>query len=131
MARRKNPWVTLAMLLGLVGFGTAAHHYINVVRLFDSENVAAPPAAEMDRLRTSVEEALAADECFGAITSFNWRETSKRYRVDVAMSEGCGSSQAKLLAKKVSDLIARASSGRYEAEVSLLILGREVHHYVP
>ena len=37
----------------------------------------------------------------------------------------------KRLAKKVSEVVQRASSGKYEAEVSLLILGREVWHFVP
>jgi len=131
MARRKNPWVTLLMFLGLCGFGYASYYFIYEQKIFDNKTVVAPPVAEMDRLRTAIDDAMSADDCYAGITSFNWREQSKRYRIDVNMTESCGIPQAKALAKKVSEVVERASSGNYEAEVSLLILGREVWHYVP
>jgi len=131
MARRKNPYVTFAMLLGLIGFGWASYHFIYEVKVFAQESKDVPPNEEMDKLRHSVEDALSGDESFVNITSFNWRENGKRYRVDVTMPDGSGVSDAKRLARRVSEIVERASSGKYEAEVSLLILGREVWHYVP
>jgi len=131
MARRNNPWVTFSMFVGLCGFGYAAYHVIYERKIFDNETVVAPPVSELERLRTAVDDALATDDCYAGITSFNWRENGKRYRIDVNMTESCGIAQAKALARRVSEVIQRASSGKYEAEVSLLILGREVWHYVP
>lgn len=131
MARRKNPWVTLLMFLGLCGFGYGSYYFIYEKKVFDNETVIAPPASEMERLRTAVDDALSADECYAGITAFNWREQTKLYRIDVNLSESSTTPQAKALARRVSEVIQRASSGKYEAEVSLLILGREIWHYVP
>jgi hypothetical protein len=131
MARRKNPWVTLAMFTGLCGFGYAAYYGIYEKKLFENQTVVQPPVAEMERLRTAIDDAMGADECYAGITMFTWRETSKRYRIDVNMTESCGVPQAKALARRVSEVIERTSTGKYEAEVALLILGREVWHYVP
>lgn len=131
MARRKNPYVTLAMFLGLTGFGYASYHFIYVERVFAQESHDVPPTEELEKLRHAVNEALGADPCFRGITSFNWRESSKRYRIDVALEDGCATTEAKRLAKRVSEVVERASSGKHAAEVSLLVLGREVWHYVP
>lgn len=131
MARRNNPAVTFAMFLGLVGFGFASYHFIYVKGVFAQESTYVPPTDEMEKIRHAIEETLGSDECFGSISAFNWRESSKRYRVDVAMNEGCGMPEAKRLSKRVSEVAQRASSGKYEAEVSLLVLGREIWHYVP
>ena len=131
MARRNNPVVTFAMFLGLVGFGYASYHFIYVERVFAQESHDVAPAEEMETIRHAVDDALVTDDCFGSISAFNWRDQSKRYRVDIAMNEGCGMADAKRMAKRVSELVQRASSSKYEAEVSLLVLGREVWHYVP
>lgn len=131
MARRNNPWVTFSMFLGLCGFGYTAYYVIVEKKYFDSTTVIAPPVTELERLRTAVDDAMVADESYAGITSFNWRERDKRYRIDVNVAESCTVPQAKALARRVSEVIERASSGKYEAEVALLILGREIWHFVP
>ena len=119
------------MFLGLVGFGYVSYHFLYVERVFAQESNYMPPMEEMEKIRHAVEEALGADECFGTMSSFNWRDQSKRYRMDISMNEGCGMTEAKRLAKRVSEIVQRASSSKFEAEVSLSVLGREVWHYVP
>ncbi len=119
------------MFVGLMAFGYASYHFIYEKRVFAQESSYVPPAEEMETIRLAINESLGADECFSSITAFNWRESSKRYRVDVTMNDGCDRTEAKRLAKRVSELVQRASSSKFEAEVSLLILGREVWHYVP
>jgi hypothetical protein len=131
MARRNNPVVTFAMFLGLVGFGYASYHFIYVKGVFAQESHDMPPMEEMEKIRHAIEDTLGSDECFGSMSAFNWRETSKRYRVDISMNEGCSMAEAKRLSKRVSEIVQRASTNKYEAEVSMLVLGREVWHYVP
>lgn len=131
MARRNNPYVTFAMFLALVGAGYASYHFLYEEKIFAQVSTTLPPNEDMVAVRHAVEQSLSSDECFVSITAFNWRDTSKRYRVDITMPDGCGTSEAKKLARRVSEVVERASSGKYEAEVSLLILGREVYHYVP
>ncbi len=130
MARRKNPYGTFVLFLAVAGFAGAAYKFLYVDRIFDHETVFTPPASEVERLRTACEEALSSDECFLGITAFNWRDQSKRYRIDITMPDGCGIPNSKKLAARLSDLVKRSTDG-YEAEVSCLILGREVYHFVP
>lgn len=130
MARRKNPIATFVMFLAVAGFAAAAYKFLYVERIFDHQTVYTPPASELDRLRAACEEALASDECFLQITAFNWRDQSKRYRIDVSMPDGCGIPHAKKLSARLSELVKRSTDG-YEAEVSCLILTREVYHFVP
>ena len=130
MARRKNPVGTLVLFLAVAGFAGAAYKYLYVERIFDHQTVYTPPASEIERLQAACEEALASDGCFLQITMFNWRDQSKRYRIDVMMPDGCGVPDAKRISTRLSELVKRSTDG-YEAEVSCLILTREVYHYVP
>ena len=130
MPRRKNPWATLVIFLGVCAFGWASWHYLHEKRLFASDRVATVPAAEMDRLRKLIDDALASDECYDGVVSFNWREQSSRYRIDITMRDGCDKNRSKDLVSKVVAIVARAADGA-DAEVSCLVLGREVYHYVP
>lgn len=130
MARRKNSLGTFFLFLVVAGFAGAAYKFLYVERIFDHTTVHTPPASEIDRLRTACEEALASEPCFVSIPMFNWRDQSKRYRIDINMSDGCGIPDSKKIATRLSELVKRSTDG-YEAEVSCLILGREVYHYVP
>ncbi len=130
MARRKNPLGTFVLFLAVAGFAGLAYKFLYVERIFDHQTVSQPPASEIERLRTACEDALAPDPCFVSISMFNWRDQSKRYRIDINMSDGCGISDSKKIATRLSELVKRSTDG-YEAEVSCLILGREVYHYVP
>jgi len=130
MARRKNPVGTFFLFLAVAGFAGAAYKFLYVERILDHQTVYTAPAGEIDRLRTACEEALASEPCFVSIPTFNWRAQSKRYRIDVNMTDGCGIPDSKRIATRLSEFVKRSTDG-YEAEVSCLILGREVYHYVP
>jgi len=130
MPRRKNPWATLVIFCGVVGFAWASWHFLHEKKILSVEHVATPPAAEMEKLRKLVEDAMSDDECFDGILSFNWRDTSNRYRIDVAMRDGCEKEPAKKLVAKLAGIISRATDG-LECEISCMLLNREVYHYVP
>ena len=130
MARRKNPLGTFFLVLAVAALAGAAYKFLYVERIFDNETVFTPPASEIERLRAACEESLSSDPCFVSISMFNWRDQSKRYRIDINMSDGCGIPDAKRMATRLSELVKRSTDG-YEAEVSCLILTREVYHYVP
>jgi len=131
MPRRKNPVATLVMLVALLAFGWASWHYLVEEKILTRKGPApAPPAAEIARLQRLCNEALEADECYDGISAFNWRENGSRYRVDVQIRDGCSRNDAKRLARRLSDIVERASDG-YPAEVGVLVLGREVWHFVP
>ena len=130
MPRRNNPWATLVIFLGVVGFAWASWHYLHEKKILSVEHVSTPPAAEMEKLRKLVEDTMGEDECFDGILSFNWRDTSNRYRIDIAMRDGCEKERAKKLVGKVASIVSRATDG-IDSEISCLVLGREVYHYVP
>jgi hypothetical protein len=130
MARRHNPLRTLLLFVAVLGFGAAAYHYLWVERVFDHEEVVVIPQEQIDDLRKTVHEGLTTEESYVSIASFNWRGQTKRYRVDVTLVETADVRDAKRMAGKVSSLVQRASEG-YPAEVSFLVLGREIYHYVP
>ena len=130
MPRRKNPYATFALLLFVLGFGYAAYYFLYVERIFVSKEEAAIPQAQLDRLRKTVDEGLSSEETYQGLAGFNWRGQTKRYRVDVNLADGATIPLAKRLAGKVNDLVQRASDGS-PAEVSFLVLGREIYHYVP
>lgn len=130
MARRKNPYGTFVLFLAVAAFAGAAYKYLYVERIFDHQTVYTPPVSEIERLQTVCEEALKSEGCFLQITAFNWRDQSKRYRIDVMMADGCIVPDAKRISSRLSELVKRSTAG-YEAEVSCLILTREVYHYVP
>ena len=131
MARRKNPLGTFFLFLAVAGFAGAAYKFLYVERIFDNETVFTPPASEIERLRVGVRgRPVRRTPCFVSISMFNWRDQSKRYRIDINMRDGCGIPDAKRMATRLSELVKRSTDG-YEAEVSCLILTREVYHYVP
>ncbi len=129
-SRRKNPFVTLVLLAVLGCAGWAAWHYLVEERVFANDNRPTPPVSEIERLRRLCHEALMSDDCYEGITSFNWRENGSRYRVDVQIRDGCSQQNARSIARRLSDLVERASDG-YPAEVGVLVLGRELWHFVP
>lgn len=128
--RKKNPYVTLLMFACVLGFGYAAYHYLYVERIHLSEKTVTLPADRIERLRVTVAEALSSEDTFDSLSGFTWREGTKRFRIDVALTEGAGVPLAKRLASRVNDLVMRGSDG-YPAEVAFLVLGREIYHYVP
>jgi hypothetical protein len=130
MPRRKNPAVTFVLFLVVAGFGYAAYHFLWVEKVFASKEEVVVPAEQIDRLRQAVEEGLTEDPSFQAITSFNWRGQTKRYKVDVAVADGSTMTDAKRMARRVNELVERASDGS-PAEVSVVLLGREIHHFTP
>ena len=130
MPRHKNPWATFVIFLCVVGFAWASWHFLHEKKLFRSEHVATQPPAEIERLKKLLTDTLADDECFDGLASFNWRDNSHRYRIDILMRDGCEKERAKMLVRRVADLVKRATDG-IESEVSCLVLGREVYHYVP
>jgi hypothetical protein len=130
MPRKNNPIATFVMFLAVAGFGWASWHFFVEKRIQDTGVAPPPPASEIDRLRALTAEALTGDECFESVTAFNWREQSGRYRVDINIRDGCSNAAARSLARRTSDVVQRATDGR-PAEVAVLILGREVWHFVP
>lgn len=130
MARRKSTLGTLVMLLTVLGFGWGSWHYFVEERIHDRKEVPTPPAEEIERLKVALGDALAVEDGFEGVTSFNWRQNSGYYRVDVQMRDGTSPAVAKVIAKRASDLIERATKG-IPAEVQVLVLNREVAHYVP
>lgn len=130
MARRNNPLGTLVLLTAVLGFGWASWHYFVEERIHDSKEVVVPPAEEIGRLRTSLSDALSVEEGFEGITAFNWRHNSGTYRIDLQMRDGTTQTVAKAIAKRASDLVERATQGT-PAEVQVLVLGRDVAHYIP
>ncbi len=130
MPRRKNPFATFLLFVVVMGFGYAAYHYLYVMRIYESHEVAAVPNAQVDKLKGALEESLSHEEAFDSVASFNWREQSRRFRVDVVLTESATVPLAKRLATRVNDIVVHASDG-YPAEVSFLVLGREIYHYVP
>jgi hypothetical protein len=130
MPRRRNQVANLALLVFVLGFGWAAYHFIHEKQMFKSTEVVAVPADQIERLRRTVDEALQSEGAYNGLTAFNWRGQTKRYRVDVNLVEGSSMADAKRMAGRVNELVKRASDGS-PAEVSLLVLGREVYHFVP
>ncbi|MCC7138461.1 MAG: hypothetical protein IT460_08565 [Planctomycetes bacterium] len=128
--RRKNPLATLAMFVGVLGFGGAAWHFLAEKRILDHEDHPTPPQEEVERLRGLCHEALLDEELYEGITMFNWRPTDERFRVDIHMRDGSGKATASRVARRTSDIVERASKG-IPAEVAVYVLGREVTHYVP
>jgi hypothetical protein len=130
MPRRRNPVANLVLFVFVLAFGWAAYHFIYEEQWFKSEEVAAVPADQIERLRRTVDEGLESEEGYGGLTSFNWRSQTKRYRVDVNLIEGTTVADAKRMAGRVNELVKRATQGS-PAEVAFLVLGREIYHYVP
>src|SRR5947207_15145033 len=128
--RHKNPLMTLVLLMFLGGFGWASWHFLVEERVFANDSRPTPPASEIERLRRLCHEALLSDDCYDGITSFNWRENGSRYRVDVQIRDGCTQQHARAIARRLSELVERATDG-YPAEVGVLVLGRELWHFVP
>lgn len=130
MARRKNPLGTVVLLLAVLGFGWASWHFFVEERIHDTREVPTPPAEEIEKLRVALADALSTEDGFEGITAFNWRQNSGRYRVDVAMRDGTTTTVARAIARRASDLVDRATQG-IRAEVQVMVLNREVAHYVP
>lgn len=130
MARRKSPLGTLVMLTAVLGFGWASWHYFVEERIHDTKEIPTPPAEEIDRLRGLLGDGLAVEEGFLQISSFNWRQQSGYYRVDLQMRDGTTQTVAKAIAKRASDLIERATQG-IPAHVQVFVLGRDVAQHIP
>jgi hypothetical protein len=130
MPRRRNQVANLVLLVFVLAFGWAAYHFIHEKQMFKSTEVVSIPAEQIERLRRTVDEGLQGEDAYSGLTAFNWRGQTKRYRVDVNLVEGASVGDAKRMARRVNELVLRATEGS-PAEVSLLILGREVYHYVP
>ena len=131
MPRRHSTSGTLVLLVFVLGFAWASYHFIVEKRVFANDSHPAPPASEIEHLRGLCDEALARDEWYDGIASFNWRQTDSRYRVDVHVRDGCPSATYRAMAKKLSGMVERGTDGGHAAEVGVLMLGREVYHYVP
>ncbi len=79
----------------------------------------------MATCRHAADEALATDGSSARVTSFNWREVSRVYRVVMLMADGSGIADAPRRCEVVRDAVRRASDGKREAEISMLILEGE------
>ncbi len=130
MARRKSPLGTLVMFAAVLGFGWASWHYFVEERIHDKKEVPTPPADEVERLKGLLADGLAVEDGFLGITSFNWRQQSGYYRVDLNMRDGTTQTVAKAIAKRASDLIERATQG-IPAHVQVFVLGRDVAQHIP
>jgi hypothetical protein len=130
MPRRRNQLANLVLLVFVLGFGWAAWHFIHEEKMFETKETVVIPAEQIERLRQTVDEGLQSEDAYAGVTAFNWRAQSKRYRVDVNMLEGASVNDAKRMAGRVNELVLRATQGS-PAEVSFLVLGREVYHFVP
>ncbi len=130
MARRHNPLGTVVLLTAVLGFGWASWHYFVEERIHDTKAVATPPAEEIARLHGLLADGLAVEEGFLGISSFNWRQNSGYYRVDLQMRDGTSQTVAKAIAKRASDLIERATQG-IPAHVAIYVLTREVAQHIP
>jgi hypothetical protein len=130
MARRKSPLGTIVMLAAVLGFGWASWHYFVEERIHDTKEIPTPPADEIERLKGLLGDGLAVEEGFLGISSFNWRQQSGFYRVDLQMRDGTTHTVAKAIAKRASDLIERATQG-VPAHVQVFVLGRDVAQHIP
>jgi|GEM_PF-2644525 len=130
MARRNNPLGTVVLLTAVLGFGWASWHYFVEERIHDTTVVATPPAEEITRLQGLLADGLAVEDGFLEISSFNWRQNSGFYRVDLQMRDGTSQTVAKAIAKRASDLVERATQGT-PAHVAIYVLGREVAQHIP
>jgi hypothetical protein len=118
------------LLVFVLAFGWASYHYIYVEKVFETKEQAVVPSDQLERVKRTVDEGLGNEEAYSAITAFNWRPQTKRYRVDVLLVEGSTVGDAKRMASRVNELVMRASDGS-PAEVSFAVLGREIYHFVP
>jgi hypothetical protein len=128
--RRKNPAVTLALFLAVMGFGYAAYQFLVVEKVFAKADLPPPPRDEVERIKAAVEEALASDSCFVSVTAINWRPNASNYRIDVQMVDGCEKKEAQRITARVSEIVRRATNG-LDTEVWVYALGREVYHRLP
>ena len=131
MPRRNNPFVTFLMFLGVCALGYAAYHFVVVERIFDKKALATPPVEEVDRIRAVLVEGLSPDDCFGGVTGLGWRPNSQRFRVVVDIRDGCGKAAAQSLAARAQQLVERATDGKHEAEVQIMMLGQELYLSLP
>lgn len=130
MARRKSPLGTLVLFAAVLGFGWVSWHYFVEERIHDTKEIPTPPAEEIDRLKGLLGDGLAVEDGFLGISSFNWRQQSGFYRVDLQMRDGTTQTVAKAIAKRASDLIERATQG-IPAHVQVFVLGRDVAQHIP
>ena len=131
MARRNNPYVTFLLFLGVCGFGYAAWHFVTVEKIFEKKVVETPPAAEIEKIRASLEESLASDECFDFVGGIGWRPQSQRFRIVVGIRDGCGLGAAQRVGSRAQQIVDRVTDGRHEAEIDLQVLGKSVYLSLP
>ncbi len=128
MRRRKNPWTTFVMFLGVCGMAWAAYHYLYVERIFQSAPPDAPAEGKTLAVKEAIERAFADDPCFQGVSSILWRDHEGLWRIDISLGDGCRE-EAKRIAAAVADVVRRASDGQ-RANVFCYILGAEVHHLI-
>jgi hypothetical protein len=129
MRRRRNPYVTFVMFLGLLAFVGASYQFLWVEKIWESSEANTPLASAANDARAAVERALADEPCFRGITNWVWRSNESFWRVDVDLGDNCRE-DAKRIARHVADVVRRATGGQ-EACVFCYILGAEVYHLLP
>jgi hypothetical protein len=131
MPRRNNPFVTFLMFLAVCALGYAAYHFVVVEKVFEKKAVDKPPDEEIDRITAVLQEGLAADDCFDGELRIGWRPNSQRFRVVVEVRDGCGKEAAQRLGARAQQLVDRATDGKHEAEVAIMLLGQQLYLSLP
>lgn len=127
--RRNSPFMTILMLLAVVGLGWTAYEFVLVRKIFQTETKTFVPREQLEEIRAAVLETYKKDPCLQEVGPLHYRGREDVYRLDIYVGDGCNE-EARKMCKDISYLIEDMSDRK--AQVWAMDGGQQVvARYLP